>query len=257
MKVIIFAGGWGTRLGQLSEVIPKPMVLIGNRPILWHIMKYYSSWGFNEFIILLGVKGHIIKEYFYNFEAMNNDFTVDMGSGEITYHTKHHEGNWKVTLIDTGLNNQKGSRLKQVESLADDDINMLTYGDGLADVNLINLLKFHKTHGKMVTITGARTTSRFGELDEIDGRIMRYSEKPKTAKSYINGGFAVFNKDLFDYLALDPNCDLETQTYRDLAKMGEMMVYKHEGSWECMDHERDVTHLNFLWNTGQAFWNIW
>lgn len=257
MKVIIFAGGWGTRLGHLSEVIPKPMVHIGSKPMLWHIMKYYSHFGFDDFIILLGVKGHIIKQYFYNFEAMNNDFTIDMSTGKIDYHSRHCEGKWKVTLIDTGLNNQKGSRLKQIENMLDDDTNMLTYGDGISNVDIGKLIEFHKSHGRTTTITGARPTSRFGELVEEDGLITKFSEKPKTGRAYINGGFTIFNRGLFDLLCVEPHCDLETDAYKVLAEMGEMMVYKHEGSWECMDHERDVVHLNNLWLAGEAFWKVW
>jgi len=255
MKTIILAGGWGTRLGQLSEVIPKPMVPIGGKPVLWHIMKIYSHYGFNDFIIALGVKGEIIKEYFFNFEALNNDFTVDLKTNAVFYHNKHNEAEWKVTLVDTGLNTLKGGRIKRVEGYLDDDINMLTYGDGVADIDINALLKFHNSHNKMVTITGVRPSSLFGEFEEIDGRVFSFSEKPKSAKSYINGGFMVFNRELMDYLTED--CDFEFGPLEKLAKSGDVMVYKHMGEWDCMDHERDVLHLNTLWHENKALWKMW
>ena len=255
MKTIIFAGGWGTRLGQLSELIPKPMVQIGGRPILWHIMKIYSHYGFNDFIILLGVKGQVIKEYFYNFQKINNDFSINLKNNEISYHNKLNDINWKVTLIDTGLNTLKGGRIKRIEKYLDDSINMLTYGDGVANINLKLLLKFHKKHNKMITVTGVRPSSLFGEFEEINGQVTSFSEKPKSAKSYINGGFMVFNKKLIDHL--DQNCDFEFGPLEILAKAGEVMVYKHDGEWACMDHERDVENLNNLWYKSEAFWKIW
>jgi len=257
LKVCIFAGGWGTRLGQMAETIPKPMVLIGNKPILWHIMKIYSSYGYNDFIIMLGVKGHIIKQYFYNFEALNSDFTLDMSTGQITYHNHHHEMDWKVTLVDTGLNNQKGSRLKQIEPYLDDEINLLTYGDGVSDVNIPEVVKFHKSHGKLVTITGARPMSRYGELTLDGNRVAHFSEKPNNGRGFINGGFMVFSRGLLDYLSTDEDCDLETGAFEVLSKRGELMVYKHTGHWACMDHERDVRMLNDLWNQKKAFWKVW
>ena len=257
MKTIILAGGWGSRLGNLSELVPKPMLQIGNKPVLWHIMKIYSSYGYNDFILALGVKGHIIKEYFYNFEAINNDFTVNMKNGEITYHSKHQEFDWKVTLVDTGLNTLKGGRIKRVESFLEDDINMITYGDGVADINISDLVKFHKSHGKIITISGVKPGGRFGEIEETNNQVNSFVEKPKNGKSYINGGFMVFNKDLLKYLTDKENCDFEYNALEKLAKVGEVMVFKHEGYWDCMDHERDLNHLNKLWNSGNAFWKKW
>ena len=256
-KVVILAGGWGTRLGQQVEAIPKPMVPIGNKPILWHIMKIYSHYGFNEFIICLGVKAEVIRSYFYQYEIINNDFTIDMSSGDIKYHTSHKENNWKVTLVDTGLDALKGGRIKRVEKYLDSETNMLTYGDGLADIDLNKLLEFHKSHNKIVTITGVHPASRFGELDEEGGQLRSLTEKPQFSKGLINGGFMVFNKEMLNYLTADEDCDFEIGPLESLAKSGQVMVYKHEGNWECMDHERDVAYLNQLWKENKAFWKVW
>lgn len=257
MKVIILAGGWGTRLGQMSDLAPKPMVKIGNKPVLWHIMKIYSHYNFNDFVIALGVKGEVVKQYFINFEVLNNDFTIDMSSNKINYHNKHTETEWQITLVDTGLNTLKGGRIKRVEKYLDDEINMLTYGDGVADIDIMKLLDFHKSHGKTLTVTGVRPPSRFGELIEKDGRVISFEEKPQTSVGSINGGFMVFNRNLFDYLTEDEDCDFEFGTIGKLVTQGEVIIYKHDGNWECMDHERDVQHLNKLWNKNEAFWKVW
>ena len=257
MKVVILAGGWGTRLGQQVEAIPKPMVLIGNKPILWHIMKIYSHYGFNEFVICLGVRAEVIKSYFYQYDKINSDFTIDLSSGDIEYYGSHTECEWKVTLVDTGLNTLKGGRIKRVEKYLDSEINMLTYGDGLADIDLNKLLEFHKSHNKLVTVTGVHRPSRFGELIEKDGQVQSFKEKPQFSKGLVNGGFMVFNKELFTYLTADEDCDFETGPLEMLAKTGQVMVYKHEGNWDCMDHERDVVYLNELWKENKAFWKIW
>tara|TARA_B100000519_G_C14259930_1_gene447142 strand:+ start:236 stop:1009 length:774 start_codon:yes stop_codon:yes gene_type:complete len=257
MKVIILAGGWGTRLGNMAELIPKPMAHIGTKPILWHIMKIYSQYGYNDFIIALGVKGHIIKEYFYNFEALNNDFTIDLSDSQITYHNKHSEDKWRVTLVDTGEDTLKGGRIKRLEGFLDDKINLLTYGDGLSDVNIKELVEFHKSHKKTVTFTGVHPSGRFGEFEEKNNQVLSFSEKPDKGNAYINGGFMVFNHSMLDHLETDTNCDFEFGALEKLAKSGEVMVFKHDGFWECMDHQRDLAHLNKLWKSGQAFWKIW
>ncbi len=257
MKVIVLAGGWGTRLGRLTELIPKPMVKIGNKPILWHIMKIYAHYGYKDFIICLGVRGEIIKDYFYNYYIQNNDFTMDLSNENIQFHNINDKLDWKVTLIDTGLNTLKGGRIKRVEKYLDPEMNMLTYGDGLANININNLIEFHKSHGKIITITGVHPPSRFGELYEKSGKVLTFEEKPQTSVGLINGGFMVFNNDLLDYLSADEDCDFEHGPLEDLAKKGEVMVYKYDGSWSCMDHERDVIYLNKLWNTNRAFWNNW
>ena len=256
MKVIILAGGWGTRLGQLSESIPKPMVKIGNTPILWHIMKIYSNYGYNDFIICLGVKAEIIKDYFYHYNTRQNDFTIDLHNGNVEFYNKQGE-NWKVTLIDTGLNTLKGARIKKIEKYLDPEMNMVTYGDGLADINITELVKFHKSHKKLCTITGVHKSARFGELIEKNGLVYSFQEKPHVSHSLINGGYMVFNNDFLDYLTTDEDFDLERGVLDELSLKGEVMVYKHKGSWECMDHERDVEYLNDLWNSDKAFWKVW
>ena len=230
MKVIILAGGWGSRLGQLTEVVPKPMVEIGNMPVLWHIMNIYSFYGFNDFVIALGVKGDAIKNYFINYKTLNSNFTVDCSSGQINYHDKKNERNWKITLVDTGINTLKGARIKRIENHLKSDINFLTYGDGVADIDINELLKFHRSHNKTITVSGVRPPSAFGEFEEIEGRITSFVEKPKSAKSYINGGFMVFNKNLLNHLSDDESTDFEFGVLENLAANGEVMVYKHDGS---------------------------
>lgn len=257
MKVIILAGGWGTRLGRQSEEIPKPMVLIGNQPILWHIMKIYSHYGFNEFVIALGVKANLIKSYFHEYEYFHNDFTINLRDKTVEYHGNHNENDWKVSLVDTGLNTLKGGRIKRLEGYLDSDVNMLTYGDGVADIDISKLVEHHKSHGKILTITGVHPPARFGELIEKDGKVISFEEKSQTSVGLINGGYMVFNRSLLDYLTEDEDCDFETQALRKLVEEGEVMIYKHSGNWECMDHERDVLHLNRLWNQEIAFWKLW
>ena len=246
MKTIILAGGWGTRLGRQAEYIPKPMVLIGNKPILWHIMKIYSHYGFNDFIVCLGVKGDVIKNYICQYDVNNCDFTIELATKKIAYHSKHEETNWKITMVDTGLDTLKGARVKRVEKYLDGHTNMLTYGDGVADIDMRRLLEFHRSHKKILTITGVHPPARFGELIEKDGKAELFREKPQTSIGLINGGFMVFNKEMLDYLTEDEDCDLEHGPLEKLAKAGEIMIYKHEGNWECIDHERADEHLNKL-----------
>ena len=257
MKVVILAGGWGTRLGRLTELIPKPMVKIGKMPILWHIMNIYAKYDYKEFIICLGVKGEVIKDFFYHYNMLNSDFTVDLSNGNIDFFNNINNHDWKITLVDTGVDTLKGGRIKRIEKYLDSGTNMLTYGDGVADIDISKLIEFHKSHGKTITITGVHAPSRFGELIESEGQVVNFIEKPQMSVGLINGGFMVFNENLLDYLTLDENCDFEKGPLEKLSKEGEVMVYKHDGSWECMDHERDVVHLNNLWNQNKAFWKVW
>jgi glucose-1-phosphate cytidylyltransferase len=257
MKTLILAGGYGSRLGNIAENTPKPIVTVGGRPIIWHIMKIYSHFGFNDFVILLGYQGVKIKEYFFNYHMMNNDFTIDLADNRISYADKNNVEKWKVTLVDTGVDTLKGGRIKRVEKYLEGDVNMLTYGDGVADMDIKALVKFHRGHGKILTLTGVRPPSRFGELMISDSQVQSFEEKPQVSSGMINGGFMVFNKKLLSYLTADKDCDFEFGVLEDLAKQGEIMVYEHQGFWECIDTERDLNHLNKLWDQNKAKWKLW
>jgi len=254
MKIIILAGGWGSRLGSHTESIPKPMVKIGEKPILWHIMKIYSHYNYNDFIICLGVKGEIIKNYFRHFHILNNDISINLSDSYINYLNNLNEIDWNVSLINTGLNTPKGGRIKKVEKYLD-DINIVTYGDSLADIDIDKLVNFHRSHGKMVTITAVHPPARFGEIVEYNNKVLTFKEKPNKSIGLINGGFIVFNKILLNYL--DDKSDFESDVLESLSNEGEVMIYKHSGQWECMDHERDYIHLNELWDSNKAFWKVW
>ena len=257
MKVVILCGGLGTRLREETEFRPKPMVNIGNRPILWHIMKIYSHYGFKDFILCLGYKGGMIKEYYYHYEFLNNDFTIVLGDNKnIEIHSNHDEKGWRITLADTGTEELKGTRLKRVEKYIDSDQFMVTYGDGVANIDITALLEFHRSHGKLATVTGISPASRFGELKINGNKVERFSEKPDTSSGLINGGFFVFNKSIFDYL-LDDECDLEIGPLEKIASEGQLMVYNHDGFWSCMDTLRDTEYLNKLWNENRAEWKVW
>lgn len=256
MRVIILAGGLGTRLGSVSELIPKPMIEIGGKPIIWHIMKIYAHYGYKDFIICLGYKGKVIKDYFYNIKNYISDFTIDISNGNVQYHDSYSE-DWKVTLADTGLNTLKGGRIKRVEKYLESDINMLTYGDGVADIDINLLVDFHKSHNKIVTIAGVKPPSLFGEVIEKKGKVISFEEKPQTSKGLINGGFIVFDREMLDYFTSDENCDFEFGGLEELAQKGHVMTYKHKGFWECVDTTRDIENLNKLWNTNKAFWKVW
>lgn len=257
MKLVILAGGYGTRLGEITNLVPKPMVQIGDKPIIWHIMKIYSYYGIKEFIICLGYKAHIIKDYFLHYKEINNDFTMNFKDDSVEFHNNHDENEWKITLIDTGLESLKGSRLKKIEKYLDEDINLLTYGDGLADIDINKLIDFHKRLDKTVTISGVHPPARFGELKSEGDILFSFEEKAQTSQGLINGGYMVFNKKLLDYLSEDDECDLEYGTFENLADQGEIAVYKHEGPWACMDSERDMANLNKLWKEKNAFWKVW
>lgn len=250
-------GGLGTRLKEETEFRPKPMVPIGNRPILWHIMKIYAHYGFNEFVLPLGYKGEMIKDYFQHYELTNNDVTLELGKPENNIiHKNHDEIGWKITMVDTGQLSLKGSRLKQIEKYIDGDEFMVTYGDGVSDIDIKKLLDFHHGHGKMITITGVVLPSRFGKLSLKDDGTVSFIEKPKE-DSIVSGGFMIFNKDIFKYLSVDNECDLEYGALENLAQKGEVKIYKYDGFWASMDNLRDMDYLNNLWNDGLAKWKVW
>jgi len=257
MKVVILCGGLGTRIREETEFRPKPMVNIGGRPILWHIMKTYSYYGYNEFILSLGYKGETIKEYFYNYELMNNDVTLTLGHPEKTlFHTIHEENEWTITLADTGIETLKGARLKRVEKYITGDEFMVTYGDGVSNIDINKLIAFHRSHGKIATVTGINPAARFGELKIAGNQVESFVEKPKNNSGLINGGFFVFKREMLDYLMSDRKCDLEIGPLEKVAKDGQLMVYKHTGFWACMDTLRDMDYLNKLWNENKAEWKL-
>jgi glucose-1-phosphate cytidylyltransferase len=257
-KVVILCGGLGTRLKEETEFKPKPMVTIGNKPILWHIMKIYAHYGFSDFILCLGYKGEVIKEYFLNYDILNSDFTIKLGSQKkVAVHNAPDESDWSVTLADTGINALKGARLKRIEKYIKEDVFMVTYGDGVGNIDIKKLLAFHQSHGKIVTVTGVRPPSRFGEMEVKDSQVVLFTEKPQASAGLINGGFFVFNRKLFDFLTDSDDCDFERGPLEDLTAKGEMMVYNHEGDWACMDTFRDVEYLNRLWQNNEAFWKVW
>lgn len=260
MKIILLCGGKGTRLREETEFRPKPMVPIGGKPILWHIMKIFGYHGFSDFVCCLGYRGEVIKDYFLNYESMNSDFTITLDRKKpIDYHGKPGERHFQVTLAETGAENNSGSRVKQVEKYVDDgdDIFMVTYGDGVADVDIPKLLAFHRSHGKLATVTTVNPASRFAliQFDE-SGKVVTYKEKPKM-HSWISVGFFVFDKRVFDYLSADPASMLEKEPLERLAREGQLMAYKHDGFFYAMDTFRDFTFLNDLWNQGKAPWAVW
>ncbi|MFH0862649.1 MAG: glucose-1-phosphate cytidylyltransferase [Candidatus Altiarchaeota archaeon] len=258
MKVVILCGGQGTRLKEETEFRPKPMVEVGGRPLLWHIMKGYSHYGFREFVLCLGYKGQMIKEYFLHYAAMNNDVTLRLGDHDkLQIHGTAKEEDWVVTLADTGEEALTGTRVKRIERYIQDDVFMLTYGDGLADVDIKALLDFHKAHGKIGTVTGVPPSSRFGELVVKGERVANFQEKPKFMSGLISGGFFVFNREFFKYLDAKKDRPLESAPLARLAQDGELMVYKHTGFWQCVDTYRELKMLNDLWKSGNPPWREW
>jgi glucose-1-phosphate cytidylyltransferase len=257
LKVVILCGGQGTRLREETEFRPKPMVLIGQRPILWHIMKIYAHHGYRDFVLCLGYRGQMIKEYFLNYEAMNNDFTIHLGSKtRVDYLDRHDEQDFLVTLADTGQETMTGGRIKRVERYIPDDTFMVTYGDGLADVDIDALSKFHRAHGRLATVTAMQPPSRFGMLAiDDDGRVTNFAEKPQM-DSWANAGFFVFSRRIFNYLDRD-QCVLEREPLERLAAEGQLVVYQHHGFFFGMDTYREYQALNELWDSDQAPWKIW
>lgn len=261
MKAIILCGGMGTRLREHTELRPKPMVEIGGRPILWHIMKLYAFHGITDFILCLGYKGHIIKEYFLNYEAMNSDFTVSLGQpAAVRLHgTSHREDGWRVTLADTGETTMTGARLLRAAKYLDDrdqDL-MVTYGDGVSDVNLRAVHDFHRQHGKLATLTGVRPVGRFGELHCDGDRVVAFREKPRDGQALINGGFFCFRREFLDYLSDDAACVLEREPLERCAVDRQLCLFEHRGFWQCMDTYRDWEQLERQWQSGEAPWHVW
>lgn len=248
MKVILLAGGFGTRLAEYTDVIPKPMVPIGGRPMLWHIMQRYARFGHKDFYVALGYKAEVIKEYFLNYRALNADFTIDLASGTIRPH-QTDSVDWRVTLVNTGDTTMTGGRVKRMKPYIGDEPFLLTYGDGVADIDLNALLSFHRGHGKMITVSAVRPAARFGEL-ELDGaRVSSFKEKPQLHEGWINGGFFVIEPQFFDLIDGDSTL-LEREPLEQAAKAGQLMAYRHEGFWHCMDTKRDHELLEALWKKG-------
>ena len=257
MKVVILAGGLGTRISEESHLKPKPMIEVGDAPILWHIMKYYSSYGFNEFIICCGYKGYVIKEYFADYYLHRSDITFDFSdNNKMIVHNNVAEP-WKVTVIDTGLNTMTGGRLKRIQKYVGNETCMMTYGDGVSDVNLDALLKFHREHGKAATLTAIQPGGRFGVLDIDDSQTVRqFSEKAKEDGGWINAGFMVLEPEAFSYIEGD-QIYFEKEPLENMAKDGNLAAYRHEGFWKCMDTLRDKEMLDQMWNSGDAPWKRW
>ena len=254
MRVIILAGGFGTRLSEYTETIPKPMVTIGGKPILWHIMNSYASFGHKDFYIALGYKAQLIKDYFLNYQPLNADFTVDLSNGRVKM-LSNSSVDWRVTLVDTGLNSMTGGRVKRLQPFVENETVMLTYGDGLANIDMDALLSFHKSHGKMVTVSAVHPNARFGELELKGKEVISFQEKPQTTQGWINGGYFVIEPEFFDFIEGD-NTILEREPLEKAALSGELMCYQHHGYWQCMDTKRDRDHLEELWQDGIAPWQI-
>lgn len=257
MKVVLLAGGYGTRISEETELKPKPMVEIGGKPILWHIMKMYSAHGFNDFVILLGYKSYYIKEYFANYFLHQSDITFDMQTGKMEVHANTSEP-WKVTLVDTGRDTMTGGRIKRAEKYIGNEPFLLTYGDGVSDVNIADTVDFHKRHGKSLTMTAIQPEARFGNLEIADDLIIKsFVEKPYSEGGWINGGFFVCEPKILDYLSADEACVFEQTALQTIAKDGELVAYRHHGFWQCMDTLRDNQKLNQMWNEDKAKWKNW
>tara|TARA_B100001109_G_scaffold255510_1_gene258896 strand:- start:3908 stop:4678 length:771 start_codon:yes stop_codon:yes gene_type:complete len=256
MKVLLLAGGFGTRISEETSIKPKPMVEIGGMPILWHIMKLYSQYGFNEFVILLGYKGYVIKEYFSNYFLHQSDVTIDLESNKMDIHNNSSEP-WKVTLLETGLNTMTGGRIKRAAKHINNEPFLLTYGDGVADVDIAKTIEFHKTHGKLITMTSVQPAGRFGALDiNESNQVSNFIEKPKGEGKWINGGFFVCEPEVLNYIDNDSTV-FEKAPLESLANEGELYTYKHQGFWQCMDTLRDKNYLNELWDANKAPWKTW
>lgn len=259
MKVVILCGGYGTRIRDVSDDIPKPMIPIGGFPILWHIMKYYAHWGHKEFILCLGYKGYVIKDFFLNYEAHTKDLTISTGSKpSVYYHNKQDSDDWTITLAETGRDAMTGARIKRVQKYLQGEQNfLLTYGDGVGDVNLDELLEFHMSHGKVLTVSGVRPPGRFGEMMIDGGQVQAFNEKPQASGGRINGGFFVCKQEIFDYMDDRENLVFEQEPINNLVKDKQMMVYEHDGFWQPMDTSREYNLLNGYVERGEAPWVKW
>jgi glucose-1-phosphate cytidylyltransferase len=258
MKVVLFAGGLGTRISEETDIRPKPMVEIGGKPVLWHIMKIYSQYGFNDFIICLGYKGYVIKEYFMNYFMHNADITVDLGNNKVEIHDTNAEA-FKVTLVETGLNTKTAGRLKQVQKYIGNEDFMLTYGDGVSDINIHDLLAFHKAHNKLATVSAVQMDARFGGMDlGTNGEVVSFKEKAKDDSKWINGGFFVLKPAIFKYLDGDMNEMMwEEEPLEKLTNDQQLVAFQHKGFWKCMDALRDKLELEELWKNNTAKWKVW
>lgn len=257
MKAVILAGGLGTRMQELTEVIPKPMVEIGGKPVLWHIMKIFSHYGVSHFDIALGYKGNVIKDFFVNYSRMQNSLRVDLDKGAVEELDNNHE-DWKVELIETGLHTQTGGRVAKLKEYVGNQRFLLTYGDGVSDVDLQALLNVHLQHGKIATVTAVQPPSKFGALNLDDcGKVNVFAEKPVGGDTWISGGFFIFETEIFDYLSTEDDCIMERQPLETLAADGQLYSYKHHGFWQCMDTARDVSNLNKMWAENNAPWKTW
>lgn len=255
MKVVILAGGLGTRLSEETTVKPKPMVEIGGKPILWHIMNIYSAHGFKEFIIALGYKGEVIKEYFLNYYHHQSDLIIDLKSGRVTATNNNNFKDWLIHLVDTGLNSMTGGRLYRLKDRLSGETFMLTYGDGVSNVDINTLVNFHKSHGRIATVTAVKPSARFGGLKFNGDTVTEFTEKPQTGEGWINGGYFVFEPEVFKYLSGDQTV-LEREPLENLSRDGQLMAYKHDGFWQCMDTNRDRDVLEKFWQSGKAPWII-
>ena len=255
MKTVILAGGYGTRIRDVADNIPKPMIPIGPYPIIFHIMKLYAKFNHKDFIVCLGYKGQTIKDFFLNYETSTRDFSIAFGTGKITYHNDPTEDDWNVTLANTGLRSMTGSRISQIKNYVGNEDFMITYGDGLSDVNINKLIEFHKSHGKILTITGVRPPARFGEMNTNEKRqVLEFNEKPQASAGRISGGFFVASPKLFDYLNDNEDLVFEQEPMRKLVSDNELMMYEHDGFWQPMDTNREYQLLNSLYDKGEAPW---
>lgn len=257
MKVLLLAGGFGSRLSEETNIRPKPMTEIGEKPILWHIMKIYSEYGFNDFVVLLGYKGYYIKEYFANYFLHQSNVTIDLGNNKMEILNNSSEP-WKVTLLDTGLHTMTGGRIKRAQSIIGNEPFLLTYGDGVADINISELVNFHKSHGKLITMTSVQPEGRFGALNiNENNQVTQFLEKPKGDGTWINGGFFVCQPEVLKFIHNDTDAVFEQLPLEKLATEGQLYTYKHTGFWKCMDTLRDKTQLNEMWDSNNAKWKIW